>query len=1040
MLKNTIIIVLWLMMSLVLLRAQENIKGSDSLFFEARHAARQFQHDKATTLYQQAAEGFLSDNNLKKYHHILNYWGIDFTGAGWTDEGEKILLKALDFGRNQWSEDAFELRATYLGLGRLHMDKGAFRQGKAYLEKALAAHQKKNSQDDETLAHIYNQLGRSYKVYGDNEKAKQYYDQALNIFQNRNNFAGMARVLRNIALAQDDWCGDSTLFYFNQAQNVLMQDSSQENQLMNKVGLSNILAGLAECQLYSNNYHAARELLESLLQMTRGLIPETNPENIRRNVDLAESYRALGETEKALALHQTILAWRKQSLVANDPWIGNSYMALGNLYSLQNQPADAIAYYQKAFSFKRNPFAAHMDEIYGWINMGKAYGQLGEHEPGMLYLKKALDKIDQLYVSVPENKAIIYTEMATILDKQGKKDQALNSLQKGLFSLDPLTDTTNLLLLPPVQADMNFPPRLEILRKRALRLQEMSKQAEDTSYVEAIWQTYMHADSFIDLMRNRFIYEESRSHLSEYALPIYENAISFLVECYERDPQEFLANQLLAWMEKSKALRLQESLEKDQAAHNSGLNEGLINFDTQLKSQMLAVRRKINEQENLGKYRDAAQLESLQDQYHALLLRRDSFQHVLANQYPEYFKLRYAIKPVNLREVRSQLNEDEVLLSWFWGEKIAVLLSTSKDEWQIYPLMINDGLINRMDTLRKLLYRSPTVMGNADKWQSAFNQFRQISHQLFQQLLQAIDLPAEAHTLIIIPDGPLSYLPLEVLLTKADPKAKSYKQLPYLFHLYPVRYMYSARQLIGDRERNQGPSIPYVGFAPDYDESNTASFSSLSFNREEIESGSALYGGRLFTADHASEQSFYAYAPGARILHLATHGIADDDDPWNSRFVFADRLTEKEDGKLYAHELLGLNLNADLAILSACHSGYGPLKRSEGIQSMASAFATAGCKALVMSLWQNDDKASSEIIGRFFSYLHQGIPQNEALKRAKQDYISAAPEARSHPAYWANLIHLGANNPLIPANNEGRWLALIIFLLALTLTASRLLS
>ncbi len=67
-----------------------------------------------------------------------------------------------------------------------------------------------------------------------------------------------------------------------------------------------------------------------------------------------------------------------------------------------------------------------------------------------------------------------------------------------------------------------------------------------------------------------------------------------------------------------------------------------------------------------------------------------------------------------------------------------------------------------------------------------------------------------------------------------------------------------------------------------------------------------------------------------------------------------------------------MEIPADLAVLSACETGYGKLEWGEGIMSLARAFAYAGCPSIVMSHWLVDDKASAQLMDHFYRYLSEG--------------------------------------------------------------------
>ncbi|MEZ4949999.1 MAG: CHAT domain-containing protein [Saprospiraceae bacterium] len=91
------------------------------------------------------------------------------------------------------------------------------------------------------------------------------------------------------------------------------------------------------------------------------------------------------------------------------------------------------------------------------------------------------------------------------------------------------------------------------------------------------------------------------------------------------------------------------------------------------------------------------------------------------------------------------------------------------------------------------------------------------------------------------------------------------------------------------------------------------------------------------------------------MLYFGTHAIADAEDPLRSKLVLAKDF-EGEDGYLHAYELLGLPIEADLAVLNACESGLGNIQKGEGMISLSYSLQFAGCPSTVMSLWKVDEK------------------------------------------------------------------------------------
>jgi hypothetical protein len=75
-----------------------------------------------------------------------------------------------------------------------------------------------------------------------------------------------------------------------------------------------------------------------------------------------------------------------------------------------------------------------------------------------------------------------------------------------------------------------------------------------------------------------------------------------------------------------------------------------------------------------------------------------------------------------------------------------------------------------------------------------------------------------------------------------------------------------------------------------------------------------------------------------------------------------------------------------------------------------------------MSLWNIDEKVSSEIISRFYEHLADGMPKHLALRQAKLDHLATASDELAQPFYWGGMVLVGDVEPIeIAANGMRYW-------------------
>jgi CHAT domain-containing protein len=168
----------------------------------------------------------------------------------------------------------------------------------------------------------------------------------------------------------------------------------------------------------------------------------------------------------------------------------------------------------------------------------------------------------------------------------------------------------------------------------------------------------------------------------------------------------------------------------------------------------------------------------------------------------------------------------------------------------------------------------------------------------------------------------------------------------------------------------------------------------------------------LLLKNEATEANFKKYASDYGILHFAMHAIINDEDPLASKLIFTLNGDSLEDGFLNTYEIYNLNLNADLAVLSACKTGVGKLSKGEGIMSLARGFLYAGVPGIVMTLWEVEDISSAIIMTDFYRNLKDGMAKDNALRESKLKYLNSADQLQSHPYFWAAFVQIGDNSPV----------------------------
>ena len=253
---------------------------------------------------------------------------------------------------------------------------------------------------------------------------------------------------------------------------------------------------------------------------------------------------------------------------------------------------------------------------------------------------------------------------------------------------------------------------------------------------------------------------------------------------------------------------------------------------------------------------------------------------------------------------------------------------------------------------------------------------------LYHALLAPLESTvARAQRLIIVPHGPLHFVPFAALLSPAGALIDRW-QLTVL----PSAATHVAARPAAVAGRMDAPARPLVIGGPADD---------LPWLREELADVAARLSQPtvVMAGQEADLPRLLASAP---LVHFAGHAMLRRDNP-----VFS--CLETPRGRLTLGDILEMRLSADLVVLAGCETGAGCSRPGDELLGLARAFLHAGARALVASLWPVDDRATRRLMGLFYDHLRRMEPA-AALRQAQQELRRELP----HPYYWAGFVHVGA--------------------------------
>lgn len=272
-----------------------------------------------------------------------------------------------------------------------------------------------------------------------------------------------------------------------------------------------------------------------------------------------------------------------------------------------------------------------------------------------------------------------------------------------------------------------------------------------------------------------------------------------------------------------------------------------------------------------------------------------------------------------------------------------------------------------------------------------------------------------AEDILWAPDGALHLLPMAALPEHdgCDPLAR-----------WRWSLLASGRSLLASGSASGGPAPqrPVVVAAPDFGAPAAAGerppFPPLAGTAAEGGAVAALLGAVLLTGTDATVEQVRALR-SPRILHLATHGIfqsgaASLEDPMlRAGLALSGANRTPARSILRGEDVLGMSLDeTELVVLSACDTGLGEIAAGEGVLGLRHAFAVAGARGLVMSLWRIHDGTAAQLMQSLYRHLLAGRPCAWALQRAQLEVRALYP----HPLFFGPFIYQGRPGAVVSAD------------------------
>ncbi|MDX9758967.1 MAG: CHAT domain-containing tetratricopeptide repeat protein [Bacteroidota bacterium] len=408
---------------------------------------------------------------------------------------------------------------------------------------------------------------------------------------------------------------------------------------------------------------------------------------------------------------------------------------------------------------------------------------------------------------------------------------------------------------------------------------------------------------------------------------------------------------------------------------------------------------------------------------------------------PEYASVK-SIDPVPVQRLQELLDDTTAVLEYFIGEFDAFVFLVRRDSIAVQPITVFEEHFNiddQVEQLRRTLYydfpmrklgflrerRLGAGLGSAEAlrawraeptdpmWQTGLIE---MYSRLFVPVRDGLD---GIRQLYIVPHGPLHHLPFQALLAPQhmDIDAQAHMQRPrFLIEEYAIAYLPSASVLSFALRKNLSrASLALVVGDPVYADPK---YRRRPLDGALVEADTvASYAAHalVLKREEAEEQVVKSVAGAMDLLHFATHGELNKEDPMQSRILLAAAEPDSiNNGDLTVAKIFNLDLNAVLVTLSACQTAQlagetGSVSLGDDLVGLTRSFMYAGTPSVVASLWVVDDAATLAWMRAFYdAWLHDGQSKMQAARRAALAMLSQTGDPDwVFPYFWAAFVYLG---------------------------------
>jgi len=993
----------------------------DRLKEKAFQADNRLDYDSAIYYKNRVGELLLANQDSVGYLKNKITIGIYQANKGDFRQGVATLNQVLQSSENLTGGNL--LFETYSALSSLYAYRNYLTEAEDFLNLARDNFKPSEAREASTrMGKFYFDEATIYQRQGKALKAKLTYEKALTVFDSlAYNNPFHAGILYSLAGA------NNSIGLFSEAidqvkRSIYMtenffEDPDHPSLILKYYGLADILSS-------QNLEHEAIEFWNRAMRISLKGAPN-DPYSHAIRSKLSDSHLALGNTATSLQLKNNNLQERIERFGANSSQVADSYYELANHFALQKDFDEAIRHFQEADQlFKKLP-NRRKELLYVRVYLGINLLRSGKTE-GINLISQTLPNLIELIEAEKYQLVLLYMNLADAHLEMARYEDALSYYQQAMISGARGFEKTHYSQNPSVASITDPREQLAAFVGKAKALQGNFQQTGSVEHLDAAYNTIASADSLADILRSTPNAFSDKTGFQTIVSEVNGIGISLCHDLFQKTNDRAYLDQAFRFSEKNKYNLILSNLEEMLFLKQSNIPDSLVN-NLQSSVNKISYMEAQMYQEEQEKKEDSSQRALYENDLILYRAEKRRILETLEKAFPSYYEIKHRQNLSNINALQNSLDSTQLLISYHLSKQSLNIFRISRHsvEWTVEVL--NHDFHAKIQSYIALL-NSP---------QKDVRRFVKVSSDLREMLLPAGENLSQFKSLIIIPDGPLGQIPFGTLVSSVG-NAENFKELEYLVKTHSINYANSVTLLEKQRERSAPrflESAKVLAFAPSFDQSQVtdsrgtdSTLSVLSWTEGEVKAIDRHFRTDAFFGKSATEQQFRSRSSDYSILHVASHGILNEQNPLFSKLIFYPHETDSvNDGFLNTGEVFNLEIPAEMVVLSACNTGVGEVLTGEGVISLANSFFYAGAKSLVMTLWTANDQSSAVIMDNFYHNLKLGNSKSQALTNAKLEYLEQADGLFSHPYYWAHFVFNGDDRPLKQSAKNGYlWFILLV--------------